>query len=104
MRRKFIVITFVLVFLAFVSNEMRGQSDGYFTTVNEYRSLDAPDLSFYEYSRQIGNGFNFETFMSDGNGYKFEAFIDEAPITNGLLLLTSVGLIYLMNKRRKENE
>lgn len=104
MRRKFIVITFLLVFLAFVSNKMQGQSDGYFTTMNEYRSLDAPDPSFYGYSRQIGNGFNFEAFMSEDNGYNFELFIEEAPITNGLMLLTTVGLVYLINKRRKENE
>ena len=42
--------------------------------------------------------------MSEDNGYNFELFIEEAPITNGLMLLTTVGLVYLINKRRKENE
>ena len=105
MKRKLVVIMSILCFMAFVTREIHAQNDGYFTTVNEYRSSDAMGLSFDGFSGQMGNGFNFDSFISGNDGLSFEEFIgDEAPVSSGLLLMTSTGLIYLINKRRKENE
>lgn len=105
MKRKLIVMTFMLSFLAFISNELKAQNDAYFTTAKEYRSPDAMGLSFNNFDGQIGNGFNFGSFVTEHNGFDFEEFIGgDAPVTNGLLIMTATGLIYLINKRRKENE
>ena len=94
----------MLSFLAFI-NEMQAQNDAYFSTSQELRSPDAMGLSFDGFSGQMGNGFNFDSFISGNDGFSFEEFTgDEVPVSSGLLLMTATGLIYLMNKRRKENE
>ena len=104
MKRKLIVLSLMLSFLAFI-NEMQAQNDAYFSTSQELRSPDAMGLSFDGFSGQMGNGFNFDSFISGNDGFSFEEFTgDEVPVSSGLLLMTATGLIYLMNKRRKENE
>ena len=98
-------MTFMLSFLVFISNELKAQNDAYFSTTNEYRSPDAMGQSINSFRGKIGNGFDFENFISDHNGFDFEEFIDgDASVTNGLLIITATSLIYLRNKRRKENE
>ena len=105
MNRKLIVMMFALCFLSLVSIEMQAQNDGYFTAVDEYRTPDAMGLSFDGFSGHVGNGFNFDSFISGNDGFSFEEFTgDEVPVSSGLFLMTATGLIYLMNKRRKENE
>ena len=105
MKIKLIVMMLTLFFLTFVSSEMQAQNDGYFAVVNEYRSPDAMGLSFDGFSGQMGNGFNFDSFISGNDGLSFEEFTgDEAPASSGLFLMTATGLVYLINKRRKENE
>ena len=104
MKRKLIVLTFMLSFLVFISNEMQAQTDAYFSNRREYRSPDAIGISFDGFSGQFGQGFNFDSFVNQGGGFEFEDFTGgDAPLTNGLLIMTATGLIYLMNKRRKEN-
>ena len=106
MNRKLIVMMFTLCFLSLVSIEMQAQNDGYFTALeDEYRSADAMGLSFYSFSGHIDNGFNFDSFISGNDGFSFEEFTgDEVPVSSGLFLMTATGLVYIINKRRKENE
>lgn len=118
MKRKLIVLSFILSFLAFISNEMQAQNDAYFNVVNEYRSPDATGFSFDNFSGQSGQGFyfdqfsgnsgqgfNFEGFINQQNGFTFEEFTSgEVPVGNGLFVLTTAGFIYLINIRRKENK
>lgn len=104
MKRKLIVLSFMLSFLAFI-NEMQAQNDAYFSTSQELRSPDAMGLSFDGFSGQFGYGFNFSSFETEHDGFDFEGFTGgDTPLANGLLIMTATGLIYLMNKRRKENE
>lgn len=117
MKRKFIVLSFMLSFLTFVSGGLTAQTDAYFSTSQGLRSPDAMGLTIEEFSGQFGHGFNFGPFSGqeggfnfgsfDGQegGFSFESFTGgDAPLANGLLIMTATGLIYLINKRRKENE
>lgn len=95
----------MLSFLAFISNEMQAQTDAYFSNTREYRSPDATGMSFDGFSGQFGYGFNFGSFVTEHDGFDFEEFTGgDAPVANGLFVMTAIGLIYLINKRRKENE
>lgn len=105
MKRKFIVLSFMLSFLVFISNEIQAQTDAYFSTTVEYRSPDAAGLTIEGFSGQFGHGFDFDGFDTQQGGLGFENFTGgNVPLANGLLIMTATGLIYLMNKRRKENE
>lgn len=62
-------------------------------------------LTIEGFSGQFGQGFNFSSFDGQQGGLNFENFTGgDTPLANGLLIMTATGLIYLMNKRRKENE
>lgn len=105
MKRKLIVLSFMLSFLVFVSNEIKAQNDAYFSTSDEYRTPGTTGMTFDGFSGQFGQGFNFDGFDTEQGGLGFENFTGgDAPLANGLLIMTATGLIYLMNKRRKENE
>ncbi len=107
MKRKFIVLSFMLGFLAFVTGGLKAQTDAYFSTAKELRSPEtmSPGLGFDGFAGQFGQGFNFGNFDTQQGGFSFENFTGgNAPLGNGLLIMTATGLIYLMNKRRKENE
>ena len=82
MKRKLIVLSFMLSVGMLVSTDLKAQkSDSYFSYTMETR----------EETPESGVGF---VNMSEGS----------APLTGGLLLMTATGLAYLINKRRKDNE
>ena len=96
MKRKFIASTFMLGFLVMLTASLNAQTDAFFTDAKELRTSE---------SVGAGLGFNFSSFDGQQGGMNFEKFTSsDTPIGNGLLLMTATGLIYLMNKRRKENE
>lgn len=97
----------MLSFLGFISKEMQAQTDAYFSNTKELRSSESVGggMGIEGFSGQFGRGFNFGNFDTQQGGFGFEDFTGgDAPVGNGLLLMTATGLIYLMNKRRKENE
>ena len=97
----------MLSFLAFITGGLQAQTDAYFSNSKELRSSEAVGggVGFEGFSGQFGHGFNFGSFDTQQGGFGFEDFTGgDAPVGNGLLLMTATGLIYLMNKRRKENE
>ena len=93
MKRKLIVSLFMLTFFLLRPIETKAQ-DAFFTNSSEQRTYSIEQQGFnFGNMDTPQNGFNFETM--NGNG---------VPLANGLLLMTTTGLIYLMNKRRKENK
>lgn len=116
MKVKLIVLGFMLSFLC----ELNAQNDAFFIEQKQTRNEDDSGFSFGEMSFGNGNGFSFGIFGDengfnfdifgdddDGNGFDFGNFdfesddTEEAPLGNGLLLLTATSLIYL--KRKKQN-
>jgi hypothetical protein len=94
MKRKFIVLSFMLGFSLFCTTGIKAQNDAFFVNSTKQRT-----------SINVGQGFNFGSFDTQQGGLSFEDFTgSNAPIGNGLLLMTATGLIYFINKRRKENE
>ena len=78
----------------FCSKGIHAQNDTFFVNSSEQRT-----------ATNVGQGFNFGNLDTPQNGFDFEAMNSSAaPLANGLLLMTSTGLIYFINKRRKENE
>ena len=97
----------MLSFLAFIAGGLQAQTDAYFSNTKELRSPESvgPGMGFEGFSGQFGQGFNFGSFDTQQGGFGFEGFTGgNAPLANGLFVMTATGLIYLMNKRRKENE
>lgn len=127
MKVKLIVLGFMLSFLC----ELNAQNDAFFIEQEQTRNEDDSGFSFGEMSFGNGNGFSFGQFGDengfnfgmidetdgfdfdifgdddDGNGFDFGNFdfesddTEEAPLGNGLLVLTATSLIYL--KRKKQN-
>ena len=107
MKRKLIALTFMLGFLAVMTSGLKAQSDAFFSNEKELRSPGTigGGVGFEGFSGQFGQGFNFGSFDTQQDGFGFEGFTGgDAPVANGLFIMTATGLIYLMNKRRKENE
>lgn len=107
MKRKLIASTFMFGFLAMITGSLKAQTDAYFSTAKELRSPEtmSPGLGFDGFTGQFGQGFNFGNFDTQQGGFSFENFTGgNATLGNGLLIMTATGLIYFINKRRKENE
>lgn len=85
MKRKLFLKTLIMGFVMFFAADMKAQNDGFFTQ----QSGD----------NRTGNSYNI---VSEGAG--IEDFTTETPLSGGLLALTATGLVYLIGKRRKENE
>ena len=124
MKVKLIVLSFMLTFLC----ELNAQNDAFFIDT-PIRNENYSGLEFDEMSFGNGNGFSFGIFGDengfnfgmidetdgfdfdifgdddDGNGFDFGNFdfesddTEEAPLGNGLLLLTATSLIYLKRKK-----
>ena len=97
----------MLSFLAFITGGLQAQTDAYFSNSKELRppGTEVGGMGFEGFSGQFGHGFNFGSFDLQQDGFGFEEFnLGDAPLANGLFIMTATGFIYLMNKRRKENE
>ena len=86
MKRKQFLTAFILGFIMLFATDMKAQNDGFFTQ----QSGDS----------RTGNSYNI---FSNGEA-GIENFTNETPLSGGLLVLTATGLVYLIGKRRKENE
>lgn len=111
MKVKLIVLSFMLSFLC----ELNAQNDAFFYENYEQRfeddlmGFDFGNFSTQEFGFNFGgfsdeeSGFDFGDFSKDENGFNFGDFDFEdvdAPLGNGLLLLTATSLLYL--KRNKK--
>lgn len=86
MKRKQFLTAFILGFIMFFATDMKAQNDGFFTQQSG--------------ESRTGNSYNI---FSNGEA-GIEDFTNETPLSGGLLALTATGLVYLIGKRRKENE
>ena len=86
MRKRLILKTLILGFIMLLATDMKAQNDGFFTQQSG--------------ERRTGNSYNI---FSNGEA-GIEDFTNETPLSGGLLALTATGLVYLIGKRRKENE
>lgn len=85
MKRKQFLTALILGFVMSFATDMKAQNDGFFTQ----QSGDNRDGSSYN-------------IVSEGAG--IEVFTNETPLSGGLLALTATGLVYLIGRKRKENE
>ena len=128
MKRKIIVLTFILGFMAFVTGDLQAQTDAYFSVTKEIRSHDAvgTGFGFDEFSEQSEYGFGFGNFYDNLNGLGFDGFggdgglgfddfgndgglgfgsfdfvgeDGEVPLGSGTLFLCSLAAAYLVKKR-----
>ena len=86
MKRKQFLTAFILGFIMFFATDIKAQNDGFFTQQSG--------------ESRTGNSYNI---FSNGEA-GIEDFTNETPLSGGLLALTATGLVYLISKRRKENE
>ena len=84
MKRRLLLTALILGFVMFFATDMKAQNDGFF-------------------SQQSGDS-RTGSYLIIGSGAGIEAFADETPLSGGLFALTATGLVYLIGKRRKENE
>lgn len=121
MRKKIIVMTFMLSFLVFVATESHAQADAYFNGVETRRDPNSHGFSFDDFNGAQGNGFYFGGFNgSGGNGFDFDDFNgaggngfffdnftgnpDNVPLGSGLLVLSGLVGIYRLSRRDKKNQ
>ena len=86
MKRKQFLTAFILGFIMLLATDMKAQNDGFFTQQSG--------------ESRTGNYYNIYSNGEVG----IENFTNETPLSGGLLALTATGLVYLIGKRRKENE
>ena len=91
MKRRQFLTTLILGFVMLLSVDMKAQSDAFFTQ----QSVNTRNESSYVIA--YGN-------INDQTGVGIQTFGTEAPLSGGLFALTATGLVYLIGKRRKENE
>ena len=84
---------FMLVFSALATSELNAQTDGFFANVSGPREESPNGLTF-------GNFYGF----NNEEGLTFDGFTGNAPVGNGMFLMATSGLFYLITKRRKENK
>ena len=92
MKRRQLLTTLILGFVMLLSVDMKAQSDAFFTQHSGNTREQSGDL--------IGLGY----ITTDQTGVGIQTFGSEAPLSGGLFALTATGLVYLIGKRRKENE
>ena len=86
MKRRQFLTTLILGIVMLLSIDMKAQNDGFFT----------------QQSGDSRTGTGYEIISNGSVGV--ENFVNETPLSGGLLALTATGLVYLIGKRRKENE
>ena len=107
----------LLLMVIFTINKtiVLAQTDTFFYDNIESRDSDyigyssLSDDYIFSYSLFEENGFTFNGFGNgnDNNGFSFNDFDfapDDAPLGNGLLLLSAAGLFYVKMKRRNRKE
>ena len=91
MKRKSILTTLILGFVMLLSVDMKAQSDAFFNQQSVNTRNESSDVIAYG-----------EISIINGSG--IENFTNNTPLSGGLFALTATGLVYLIGKRRKENE
>ena len=93
MKRRQLLTTLILGFVMLLSVDMKAQSDAFFTQQSVNTRNESSDVIAYG-----------EISIINNNGAGIENFSNNTPLSGGLFALTATGIVYLIGKRRKENE
>lgn len=115
MKRKLIILSLMLSFLPFISNEILAQDVGYdayfrYESNPEQRVPYYPEgFGFDGMSPTAGYGFTFGNFGNgtNNNGLEFGGFdmdADEVPLGNGLLILGCLALMWFFLKTTRPQD
>lgn len=115
MKRKLIILSLMLSFLPFISNEILAQDVGYdayfrYESNPEQRVPYYPEgFGFDGMSPTAGYGFGFDNFGNgtNNNGLEFGGFdmdADEVPLGNGLLILGCLALMWFFLKTTRPQD
>lgn len=107
MKKKSIVLMFVLMLSVFGALELKAQTDGYFrTTLSEERedgSSGLGGLTFGDFFSGVGGGFGQQDGLSFGDFTGESIYSSNAPLGCGTFIMTTTSILYLIAKRRKED-
>ena len=92
MKRRQFLTTLILGFVMLLSVDMKAQSDAFFNQQSVNTRNESSDVIAYG------------EISINSNGSGIENFSNNTPLSGGLFALTASGLVYLIGKRRKENE
>lgn len=115
MKRKLIILSLMLSFLPFISNEILAQDVGYdayfrYESNPEQRVPYYPEgFGFDGMSPTAGYGFTFGNFGNgtNNNGLEFGGFdmdADDVPLGNGLLILGCLALMWFFLKTTRPQD
>ncbi len=93
MKKKLTLLMFLMSMGLFLSPMLKAQTDAYFSNYSAQRT-EQPGLTFNVFS----GGANQEGLAFNGFSEK-----ENVPVGNGIFLMTTSGLLYLITKRRKED-
>ena len=94
MKKGNLLTTLILSFVMFFATDMKAQNDGFFSQQSGETRNQTSDAT------RVGT-FNITT---DNSGVGIQDFAEDTSLSGGLLALTATGIVYLIGKRRKENE
>lgn len=115
MKRKLIILSLMLSFLPFISNEILAQDVGY-DAYFRYESNPEQRVPYYPegfgfdlFDEIFGNGFGFDNF---GNGMNYNSLefggfdmdADDVPLGNGLLILGCLALMWFFLKTTRPQD
>lgn len=115
MKRKLIILSLMLSFLPFISNEILAQDVGY-DAYFRYESNPEQRVSYYPegfgfdgMSPTAGYGFGFDNFGNgtNNNSLEFGGFdmdADDVPLGNGLLILGCLALMWFFLKTTRPQD
>ena len=104
MKKKSIVLMFVLMLSVFGALELKAQSDAFFTNTKESRTDGTNGLMFSDFSSGTSGGFGQKDGLSFGDFEGESLYESEVPVGHGAFIMATTGILYLIAKRRKENK
>lgn len=110
MKRKLIILSLMLSFLPFISNEILAQDVGYDAYFRyESNPEQRVGFGFDGMSPTAGYGFGFDNFGNgtNNNSLEFGGFdmdADEVPLGNGLLILGCLALMWFFLKTTRPQD
>lgn len=112
MKKKSTVLMFMLLLLTFAVSGLKAQTDSFLksTGLPEKREVGLMNMSepggltFGGFSSGFGGGFGQQDGLSFGDFEGESVYETEVPVGQGLLIMTTTSVLYLIAKRRKENK
>ena len=102
----------MLLLLTFAVSGLKAQTDSFLksTSLPEKREVGLMNMSepggltFGGFSSGFGGGFGQQDGLNFGDFEGESVYETEVPVGQGLLIMTTTSVLYLIAKRRKENK